>query len=341
MIAAKWFDHRYFWRDERTCRCHYTCGLAREAGAVVVRRAKPDQFLADVWLNSLDSFERNPSVVGFIVEQTCLSAISSFGFGHLDLHWKSGSAETRMFSGDILNTLPSRSITSKTFYIPEQWSHKNIDALYLDIDERTKTVLVAPMQITMNHFHKKSETRFYANWERWVKHFDGFTLSSTFVWIVEHEHSWKIVEEQLRSIRSGSRLIAPQHKRIHITAGELFPPLGQRLAARHRRLKSSMCLPPELTFLSGDEPSEAEQPSSEVITNEVAKQTEVRSLSRKPSRTKAALLTRYRSQESEEMNGEDFSKAIEEMPDTTSVEAKKSAVRKIRDKGKAAEKAKV
>jgi len=338
MIAAEWFDHRYFWREEGTRRCHYTCGLAREAGAVVVRQSKPDQFLDDVWLNSLNSFEANPSVVGFIVEQTCLSAISSLGFHHRGLHWD--PVETRIFSGDLLNALPST--TSKTFYIPEKWNYKDIDALYLEVNTGAKTGFLAPIQITINPYHEDSEARFYADWGRWAKQFDGYRLSSTFVWIVEHKRSWKIVEEQLRTLKSGSRLIAPQHKQIHITAGELFPPLGQRLTARYHSLKGSKRLLPELTLVSDDEPSEAEQPSCKTITDKVARQTAVRSLSRKPARTKAALLTRYGSQEAEEeTNGEEFNEVIEEMPKNPPVKAKKSTARTTRAKGKAAEKAKV
>jgi hypothetical protein len=244
-ISAEWFDHRYFFRDE-SGRCYYTCGLARECGAIIVRNAEPDQFLADIWLNSLNFFEDNPVVVGFIVEQICLSVISSIGFRIGDLHWN--SVKSKILSSDMLSSISLAA--SETLYIPDRWNYKDIHALYLYIDERKKTALVVPIQITINPFHKDSEALFYADWERWVDHFEGYTLSSTFVWIVEHQRSWKIVEEKLRSLRSGTQLIAPQHKQMFVTTSQLHEPLGRRLEARHKRLQSSKSLSVELTFAS-------------------------------------------------------------------------------------------
>jgi hypothetical protein len=236
---VEWLDHQYFWQDETTGRCYYTCGLAREGGAIVVRKAKPNPFLADeIWFNSLDLFEDNPVVVGFIVEQTCLSILSSIGFNHGDLHWN--SVKPKIISGDILYAIPL--VTSETLYIPDRWDYKNIDALYLSVDKGKKTALIVPIQISINLSHKDSEALFYSDWEQWKKHFEGYALSSTFVWIVEHERSWRIVEEQLRSLRSGMQLIAPWHKQMHVTAGDLYEPLGERLEARYRRLQNSKSL---------------------------------------------------------------------------------------------------
>jgi hypothetical protein len=209
-------DHRYFWRDERTRQCYYTCGLAREAGAITIRKVKPNQFLADIWSNPFRFFEDNPIVVGFIVEQTCLSVISSIGFNHGDLHWN--SVKSKIFSGDILHAISSAG--SETLYIPDRRNYKDIDALYLSIDNRKKTTLIVSIQISINLSHKDSEALFYSDWEQWMKHFEGYALSSTFVWIVEHKRSWKIVEEQLRSLRGGMWLIAPQHKQMHVTVGD-------------------------------------------------------------------------------------------------------------------------
>jgi hypothetical protein len=254
-LTPEWFDYRYFWRDEDTGSCHYTCGLAREAGAVVIRKARPNQFLVDGWLNALDFFEKNPSVVGFIVKQTCLSAISNFGFNHRGLRWD--PVESKVFSGDIFDAVPST--TSKTFYVPEQWNYKNFDALYLDFDMGKKSVFIVPIRVCLNHSYKDSEALFYADWERWEKRFDGYKISTTFVWIVEHKRSWKVIEMQSRSLRSGPQLITPNHKQIHLMAGEVFGPLGPRLESRYEMLKRSNNLPPELMFSSDDESDEPEQ----------------------------------------------------------------------------------
>ena len=330
-LSLEWFDHRYFWRDETTCRCHCTCGLAREGGAITVRKAKPVQFLDVIWFNSLDVFEGNPVVVGFIVEQTCLSVLSSIGFNHEDLHWN--SVKPKIFSGDVLYTISVEA--SETLYIPDRWDYKDIDAFYVSVDKRKKTVLmVVPIQITINPFHKDSEAFFYADWEQWVKRFQGSTLSSTFVWIVEHKPSWKIVEEQLRSLRGGAQLITPQHKQMYVTAGDLYEPLvsGSRLVIGYYKVVR-VCLrslPSPLTY-------ETEQPSRKMIINESAEQNVHVLLSSKPADTKSASLIRYYSQELEEMIGEDFSEATEEFCKNTLVQAKS----RTHLKGKGVKKVKV
>lgn len=242
-IAVECFDHRYFWQDEKTKRCHYTCGLAREGGATAIRKVTPDKFLSDTWLNALDAFEDNPVVVGFIVEQTCLSAISSHGFNIRRLHWK--PLKPKIFDGDILDAISLEA--SQALYIPDRWNYKDIDALYLCIDKQKKTVLIVPIQISINPLHKDSEACFYADWERWVKRFKGYTLSSTFVWIVEHDRSWKIVDEQSRDLRGGMQSIVPLHEQMHVTVVDVYRPLGERLAQARQRGRS-LC--PELTFSS-------------------------------------------------------------------------------------------
>jgi hypothetical protein len=249
----------YFWLDEETGSCRYTCGLAREGGAITIRKVKPDKFLTDIWLNSLDVFEDNPVMVGFIVEQTCLSAISSSGFNVRDLHWN--PLKPKIFSGDILRAIPLE--TSETLYIPNQRNYKDIDALYLSINKKQKTVLVVPIQISINLFHKDSEACFYAGWRQWVKHFEDYTLSSTFVWIVEHHRSWRIVDEQLRVLRGGTQLIAPQYKQMYVTVGDVYGFLGERLQARahHLRVQSGRSLCPEPLPLT----CEAGQPSQKMI----------------------------------------------------------------------------
>jgi hypothetical protein len=232
-ISTEWLDHRYFWRDEESRRCYSTCGLAREAGAMIVRKAKPNEFLDKIRLNF---FEDNPVVVEFIVKQTCLSAMSSIGFNYGDLHWNSVKSE--IFSGDILDTLDETSLTaSEMLYIPDRWNYKDIDAIYLSVDKRKKTMLIVPIQISINPSHKDSETLFYADWAKWKNCFQGYTLSSTFVWIVEHKHSWNIVEEQLRSLQGGTQVVAPQHKRMHVTVSDVYKPLGERLEARRQNVR--------------------------------------------------------------------------------------------------------
>jgi hypothetical protein len=114
-------------------------------------------------------------------------------------------------------------------------------------------MLIVPIQISINPFHKDSEACFYAGWQQWVKHFEDYTLSSTFVRIVEHDCSSKIIDEHLRALRDGTQLIAPQYEQMYITMGDVYGPLGERLQARARHMglqSAGRSLRLELTFAS-------------------------------------------------------------------------------------------
>jgi hypothetical protein len=225
----KYFDNRYFFRDDRTQTCHCTCGLARNAGAILLRKQRPDPFLEDGWLRSLHSHASNPSVVGSIVEQTCLSAISSRGFHHDLVHFP--SVDITIFEGDLLSLLPTK--TSKSLFVPADFNFKNIDALYLDVNSAAKSVLVVPFQITINKKRRPSGL-FYANWSRWKSHFQGYKLSTTFVWVVENRRSSNLMEEKVRSSRRGPRVVNPKYPECFVTVGDIYPPLGERLASLRR-----------------------------------------------------------------------------------------------------------
>jgi hypothetical protein len=228
-VDNKYFDHRYFYRDIPYRICHCTCGLARKVGARLIHERRPDLFLSNKWINSLDSCARNPAMLGFAVEQVCLSFISQNGFSHVEDKWNPKSA---IFFSDLLTALPTE--TSSAFLVPTNPNFKYIDALHIDINKDACTLSVAPIQITINPKHADSETLFYHTfWEPIRKRFPNFKLSSTFIWIVEEmagraplEH----VEECSRLLRSGTHVVVPSHKRVVITLDHLYPILGERLA---------------------------------------------------------------------------------------------------------------
>jgi hypothetical protein len=278
----KWFDHHYFYRDEHH-KCHYTCGLARAAGATVVRESQPGQFISDVWLNSLDSHVSNPSVVGFTVEQACISAITERGFHHGGLNWERPA--TVVYHGDIFITLPTA--TSETFFVPANPNFKNIDAVFIRLNTAKKEVLVVPIQITINKKHKDSEALFYYDWSRWKKHYEEYTISSVFVWVVEHKRSWSVIEEKLRATKRGPRLVTPEHTRNVITVGELYAPLGRRLEVVRRATRGKKRPREELPMIS----HEGRPPTGKKVDVEVDKSTHAltASSSRKPGSGRASI----------------------------------------------------
>jgi hypothetical protein len=222
----KWFDLRYFYRDD-TFVCHCTCGLAREAAARVLRKAAPGKFLSDDWVESLATYADNPSVIGFIVQQACLTAISEHGFHHGNVEWSSVTAT--IFETDLIQQLPRT--TTSAFLVPADPNFKYIDALFIKVDEKSKTVFLAPIQVTINERHSNSEILFYEHfWRRIEALFDGYILSSTFIWIVERGRSLDVIDEQRRELRSGPKVIIPVHDRLVIKIEDVHQKLGEHLA---------------------------------------------------------------------------------------------------------------
>ena len=218
----KWFDYRYFYADEDEYgKC--TCGLAREAAAIVIREALPGLMCSDKWSMSLRNFRNNPSVVRFLVEQACLSAISLAGFHHNNINWNTLTAT--IFKGNLLEAIPSKNC--EIFFIPEDPFFQAINAVYLKADAKKKTVLVVPIQVTVAKMHKDSEAAFYSQWSDWEKFFEGYELKTKFVWVVEEEQSWAIKEAEFRTTRDN--LNSPAHEQIVVTVGEISSFMGWEL----------------------------------------------------------------------------------------------------------------
>jgi len=218
------FDYRYFYMGkERRGNC--TCGLARQAAAVVIRRGKPGLLCDKIWIRSLYTFRNNPSVVGFLVEQACLSAISTTGFYHGSITWQSFTATT--FKGNLLTIIGRES--NEIFFIPEDPFFKDIDALYLKVDAEKKTAMVVPIQVTVAKTHKDSEAAFYSRWADWEDCFKGYELKTNFVWIVEDKQSWMVKEEEFRATRQNLKLISPRHEQLFVTVQDINSTLGSTL----------------------------------------------------------------------------------------------------------------
>ena len=89
------YDHRYFYVDNYVG--HFTCGLARDTMAWKLRSFGEDVFLDFQWLNSFTQVKNNPSMLGFVVEQACLSSIAQKGLKVVGLGLD--RMKTTMFKG--------------------------------------------------------------------------------------------------------------------------------------------------------------------------------------------------------------------------------------------------
>ena len=225
-FPSRWLDHRYFYNDKGLDQGKCTCGLARQAAAIIIRHGSPSLLCGDTWIRSLRTFKNNPSMVGFLVEQACLSTISEIGFHYGSITWGSSTATT--FTGDILSAIPAEDC--ERFFIPEDPFFKDIDALYIKVTKTKKRVWVVPIQVTIAKTHKDLEKAF-SRWESdWQKFFRGYELKTNFVWIVEEERSWKTKDEESRTTRKNVKLIAPEHEQIIIPVKDLKTSLGDELA---------------------------------------------------------------------------------------------------------------
>jgi hypothetical protein len=170
------------------------------------------------YLESIVLSKRKRGVTGSMVEQTCLSAISSLGLHHGQIQWK--AIDATVFEGQLPDRLPSITKNGRLFLVPDDPYFKDIDALYLDVDYDAKHIFVAPIQITISRtdVHSPSDVQFYQHWGTWEKHFTRFTLETTFVWIAEDVPAWEKKDAQYRDMRSGRKMISPKYDSVTILA---------------------------------------------------------------------------------------------------------------------------
>ena len=71
-------DHRYFYQESNS-KGNYTCGIARETAARMLRQFQMNDFGDANFLQALDHYIDNPSVTGFFIGQAVLSCISNCG----------------------------------------------------------------------------------------------------------------------------------------------------------------------------------------------------------------------------------------------------------------------
>ncbi|RUS12846.1 hypothetical protein BC937DRAFT_86881 [Endogone sp. FLAS-F59071] len=120
------YDHRYFYTEKRVW--GYTCGLAREVMARILRKKGEDIFLRPEWFSHLNDFKNNPSVLGFCVEHMCLSSISQMGLNAAGL----GLSNMKVM---VFESYPNYDLSyERALYIPLAFNFKAIDAKQGQID---------------------------------------------------------------------------------------------------------------------------------------------------------------------------------------------------------------
>jgi hypothetical protein len=229
-VSRDLFDYRYFYPDNAEVG-RFACGAAREVAEILIRETYPDKFLAPEWYGAIISFRSNRSVVGSMIERSCLSYLSRFGVNHGELHFKPGLCKTYGPASLFLHLPPSEDCS--TLFIPDNPRNEDIDAIHVRVSNENKTVYAIPIQITIRHRrkHSDSERGFYSRWSDWENHFQGYSLISKFLWIVETEDLVKEMDAQYRTTRSGIHVTMPAHERVVLPIEKLYKPLGEVLSS--------------------------------------------------------------------------------------------------------------
>jgi len=176
---AELYDHRYLYVDSSSIG-HYTCGLARDTMAKMLRHYGQSKFfLSNAWLTRMEEFRGNPVILGFLVEQACLSSISMHGLHVRGLDVK--NMTTIVFQGYPMYDLSH----DLALYIPLTFNFKAIDGLILSLDKVNMVAHLIPIQVTISQRHSDSESKFFENWSNWISGLGSYSANATFLWITK------------------------------------------------------------------------------------------------------------------------------------------------------------
>ena len=103
----------------------------------------------------------------------------------------------------IKSGMPMSSKAPKlAYYVPLKFNLKAIDALFISLNQKKKTVYVVAIQITVAEWHEDSEAAFFADLDAWLSGRRGFEIKSSFLWIHEGDRGRAMVEEKLTRLRN-------------------------------------------------------------------------------------------------------------------------------------------
>ena len=124
-------DYRYFYPSPNG-RARCSCGLARNALAVLLRSKLARLFDPQLWVGMILNSSGNPSSLGFFVEDAVLSQIGLSGVPGLD---STPSQPTIIF-----NTIPCIPRNNQKFpllLLPARYNYQGIDGIRVRLDPQT------------------------------------------------------------------------------------------------------------------------------------------------------------------------------------------------------------
>ena len=245
-------DHRYFFVREQKNGVYigsYACGIARDAALRKLRQYRQHGGTESIWLRDLDHYAHNRAMLGFLIEEACLSSITIRG---LDIGMELSSANgiaTKWFQNVPLEYSLEE---GTTIYCPVQYHFRAIDALILRLFTvgGKKKAAMFPLQITIARRHSDSPGKFFESWKDWSDALKDYEVEVHFLWITDDEyHSSKWFEKKTRPSRGAAdeNVISPDHTRHRIPLGVVSMDIANNLRrARERKgISSARTVAPE------------------------------------------------------------------------------------------------
>ncbi|KAJ7109945.1 hypothetical protein C8R44DRAFT_800995 [Mycena epipterygia] len=190
-IRQDLIDHRCCFVDvDSDRRGRVESGLARRELFAFLEQDDRNLSLSDDWLHDgLANVIGSPPVVAFMIEKSTLASLEQGVAGPGLVNWQIASRHILPSGKSLPRDLPRLLGESGGFsgflIIPEDFNPEDIDALYIKVDKVTKHALIIPIKVTLADCHKDSAARFYPRWQQWTAYFEGYTLETAFLWVVE------------------------------------------------------------------------------------------------------------------------------------------------------------
>jgi hypothetical protein len=163
-------------------------------------------------------------------ETICLSRIVTDGLQAVNPMLKRMDHASFRDKPDWANLLSTGKI--HCLYIPLTFNFRAVDGTILLLDHAKKTAHLYLIQITLSMRHKESEKDFYSMiWPSWIPPLVdvGFSVGSTFVWIDKKQPTTGSEPQVTRGTRSGTKIVSPEYKSIHIGIDQVDRPLAVKL----------------------------------------------------------------------------------------------------------------
>jgi len=237
-----WYDLRYFYFNDQDVGCS-TCGMAFRALLAVYRQHKVTlNYKIAEWYEAI-SLSPNHTVLGYLVEQMCLTAIQHGALRGTALQEIDEALGNRLEEKEFFDNVPpvAKLINGHDdlrLYIPTVFNFPDIDGAIVRLDRVEKKAYVYLIQVMIAENHKDSEENFYLKqWDRWEKMFVvyGYHVSSMFVWIDTEKPSTKNglkeIESTRRSTRKTEKTVVAEHQSTHISIKSLDSVLNHYMIA--------------------------------------------------------------------------------------------------------------